>query len=91
MSDEKPDPSMWATVVEDEYDGSLRWDCHTEGDRGDGDSLPTITLAADTFPAGTTLEIREPARTRTPLELEYRLYNGAWPEEDGLDWSEDKP
>jgi hypothetical protein len=59
------DPSMWATVVESEYDGSLRWDCHTAGDMGDGDSLPTITLAADTFPAGTKLEIKEPTHDQS--------------------------
>ncbi|MDB5531573.1 MAG: hypothetical protein JWR51_4676 [Devosia sp.] len=61
MDNPTRDPSMWATVVESDYDGSLRWDCHTEGDRGDGDSLTTIELSADTFPAGTKLEITEPA------------------------------
>lgn len=60
MIDKAKMPTMWATVVESEYDGSIRWECHVEGDMGDGDSLPTITLSAETFPVGTKLEIKEP-------------------------------
>ena len=53
------EPSMWATVTKDSASGSI-WDCHTEGDQGDGDSLFMLTLAADTFPPGTIVEITEP-------------------------------
>lgn len=60
LQQSSPGPSMWATVVVDDFDGSVRWDCRTEGDMGDGDSLPVIELAADTFPTGTRLEIIEP-------------------------------
>jgi hypothetical protein len=48
--------TMWAVVNEDH-----EWECSTEGDKGDGDTLVVVILNATTFPVGTRLSIDEPA------------------------------
>lgn len=56
--------TMWAEVRRDEISGELEWLCSTEGDRGDGDNLAVVELAANTFPEGARLVISEPDEAR---------------------------
>lgn len=54
-------PSMWAKVVPDDETGKLVWECKEADGRGEISTHETVELAANTFPAGTTLTIVDPS------------------------------
>ena len=63
---ESYDDVMWGTMEPDCYGGETydelvpRWNCHAADDKGGPDTSDVVSLAAKTFPPGTTIVISVP-------------------------------